>query len=99
MINTIINNINAGLPILGGITLIFMVVAVVFLGTMLAVNIVGELIYRYKYKHRFSKKPIAKCYCNDCTQYDKKAGYCKLFSSYLVAENCFCGLAEPKSKE
>ena len=26
----------------------------------------------WQYKHRFNKKPIAKCYCIDCRYYDEQ---------------------------
>lgn len=30
----------------------------------------------YKCKHRFSKKPLAKCYCVDCKYHSKEDHYC-----------------------
>jgi len=62
-----------------------------------------NLRWRYKYKHRFDKKPIAKCYCIDCSYHDKN-GRCSHLSaidgpSYYTADNWFCWQADPKNKE
>lgn len=59
--------------------------------------------WRYKYKHRFDKKPIAKCYCIDC-EYHGKNGRCSHLSaidgpSYYTANDWFCWQADPKNKE
>lgn len=52
---------------------------------------IEDLKYMYKYKHRFNKKSIAKCYCKDCVhQYEKcKNKYCRENDRY-VADNWFC---------
>lgn len=57
---------------------------------------IKDLKYKYKYKHIFDKKPIAKCYCKDCVyQYDKCEGkYCTENDRY-VASDWFCHKATP----
>lgn len=63
-----------------------------------------NLRWRYKYKHRFDKKPIAKCYCIDCSYHDKN-GRCSNLSpidgpSRYTGDNWFCWEANPrKNKE
>lgn len=62
-----------------------------------------KLRWHYKYKHRFDKKPIAKCYCIDCSYHDKN-GRCSHLSaidgpSYYTANDWFCWQADPKNKE
>lgn len=61
---------------------------------------VGELInkavWKYKYTHRFDKKPIAKCYCKDCVWY-RGNGYCQY--SEGCGDACFCWRAEPRKND
>lgn len=62
---------------------------------------IEDLKYWYRYKHRFDKPPIAKCYCFDCIHHDNNSGRCYAFhedSNRLTADNCFCYRAEPKKK-
>lgn len=65
---------------------------------------IHNLRWRYKYKHRFDKKPIAKCYCIDCSYHDKNNNRCSNLSaidgpSYYTADDWFCWKADPKNKE
>lgn len=64
---------------------------------------IGNLCWLYKYKHRFDKKPIAKCYCKDCSYHDKNNRCSRLSMidgpSYYTADNWFCWQADPKNKE
>ena len=65
-------------------------------------KLINELIYRYQYKHRFDKPPIAKCYCRDCKYYDIATNKCYGFDGYnskLMADSWFCCFAEPREKE
>lgn len=64
---------------------------------------VGNLRWRYKYKHRFDKKPIAKCYCIDCEYHDKN-GRCSTLSpidgpSRYTGDNWFCWEANPRKND
>lgn len=78
------------------------------LGFTFAILIIGSLILillvmlkeaarkikrKYCYKHRFKKKPLAKCYCIDCFHYFKNDGSCSLRGT--VPEDWFCKEAEP----
>ena len=47
----------------------------------------------WQYKHRFNKKPIAKCYCIDCRYYDEQK-ICRNLGRYVI-DNKFCCWGEP----
>ena len=47
----------------------------------------------WQYKHRFNKKPIAKCYCIDCRYYDEQK-ICRNLDR-RVLDNEFCCWGEP----
>lgn len=57
-----------------------------------------DLYWRYKYKHRFDKKPTAKCYCNDCKYHGKNNDntLCQLHDRHFPSD-WFCKDAKPKS--
>lgn len=59
---------------------------------------VNELCWHYKYKHRFDKKPIAKCYCNDCKYHGENNDntLCQLHDRHFP-NDWFCKDAKPKS--
>lgn len=66
---------------------------------------IEHLRYVYKYKHRFDKPPLAKCYCRDCENWHPHApaateGKC-WGHAYMAhtADNWFCWDAEPRDKE
>lgn len=53
----------------------------------------------YEYKHRFGKKPIAKCYCHDCKWHNNETGRCFRFfeeNGRLTGDTAFCYEAEPR---
>ena len=60
---------------------------------------IKELIYKakwkYKYKHRFDKPPIAACYCKDCRRHNNENRRCYKFEGWHTADNWFCWDAEP----
>ena len=63
---------------------------------------VEKLRYAYKQKHRFAKKPIAKCQCIDCVYYDYNNGKCLGFIGDEVrytGDSCFCWKAVPRKEE
>ena len=47
----------------------------------------------WQYKHRFNKKPIAKCYCIDCRYYDEQK-ICRNLDRHVL-DNEFCCWSEP----
>lgn len=47
-------------------------------------------------KHRFSKPPIAKCYCIDCKQHNMETNLCYRDGRRYTADTEFCSDAEPK---
>lgn len=64
-------------------------------------NLSYNIKYAYKYKHRFDKKPTAKCYCIDCKYHDNEVGFCHRFEKEQrrTADNWFCWDATPRKKE
>ena len=48
----------------------------------------------WQYKHRFNKKPIAKCYCIDCRDYDEKNKFCRDLGRHVL-DNTFCCWCKP----
>lgn len=59
---------------------------------------IGTAKYVYRCKHRFDKSPTAKCYCIDCTYYNRETGRCNAFANCYVYDDCFCWRAEIKKK-
>ncbi len=57
-----------------------------------------KLTLKHKQKHRFDKKPTAKCYCIDCTCYDTETGKCYRLNRN-TADCWFCCDAELRKKE
>lgn len=55
-------------------------------------------IKTYKIKHRFSKKPLAKCYCVDCKYYSKEDNYCS-YNEIFVVDNFYCRDAKPRREK
>lgn len=48
----------------------------------------------WQYKHRFNKKPIAKCYCIDCRDYDEQNKFCRDLGRHVL-DNTFCCWCKP----
>ena len=48
----------------------------------------------WQYKHRFNKKPIAKCYCIDCLDYDEQNKFCRDLGRHVL-DNTFCCWGKP----
>ena len=63
------------------------------------VDKINDLKWKYKYKHRFDKPPLAKCYCKDCRYYIAKEndGNWGVHAGWKVADSWFCWSAEPRS--
>ena len=67
-------------------------------------EIIDKLKWKYKYKHRFDKPPIAKCYCKDCIYYceDGFNNKCKrghINEQWNIADTWFCWQAEPHKED
>lgn len=76
------------------------IITIICSGLMI-IQVISEKIddykYEYRYKHRFDKPPIAKCYCKDCVNH----GYqdmCLKFK-WITADNWFCWDATPRKKD
>lgn len=67
---------------------------------VLAKELIDKLKRRYRYKHRFDKPPIAKCYCIDCKHHDKETRRCYRFVKEYrcTADEWFCWEAEPREE-
>lgn len=61
----------------------------------------------YKIKHRFEKKPLAKCHCIDCyycegylypDEKDSRVVSCKLWSNIVLMDNSFCYRADSQER-
>lgn len=86
-----------GIVFIAGILCIAVVTTLLFLTAKEAIcNWIAKKKWEYKYKHRFDKKPVAKCYCKDCKYFEEKAEKCTFFRSYHVLDNWFCSSAKPK---
>lgn len=69
-------------------------------------NLISKLRWEYKYKHRFDKPPVAKCYCKDCKYYGGNIRFggtagdlCSMHAGWHVTKNWFCWNAEPCEKD
>ena len=96
------DNLRCFLILVGAATLIGLLFGCIMLLTYGIKNYVEKLRYAYKRKHRFDKKPIAKCYCIDCEYYDYNNGKCFGFIGDEVrytGDSCFCWKADPRKVE
>ena len=51
---------------------------------------------KYRYKHRFDKKPLAKCYCKDCVFYFEEDERCAFGGiERRISPDWFCEGATP----
>lgn len=58
---------------------------------------IGEMRWKHRYKHRFNRPPLAKCYCVDCKWWSKGSNECKqLGNGWCTPDSGFCYRAEPK---
>ena len=90
------------LILVGAATLIGLLFGCIMLLTCEIKSYVEKLRYTYKRKHRFDKKPIAKCYCIDCVYYDCNNEKCFGFIGDEVrytGDSCFCWKADPRKVE
>ena len=83
--------------LIGYLTIIFIIIGVLILLVELVKFGLENLKRIYKYKHRFDKKPTAKCYCIDCKYHDNFIGSCFGFDRHHhTADNWFCWKASPR---
>lgn len=66
-------------------------------------ELIWRLIYFVHRKTRFSRKPVAKCYCRDCENWHphecKNRGTCWAHYQWTTADEWFCWDAEPLKTE
>ena len=60
--------------------------------------LIHDIKYRHKQKHRFDKKPQAKCYCVDCKYWNAENHQCNCKSLYTT-DSWFCSDAKPRKHE
>lgn len=80
--------------IIGFSTVFVIVIVLIYCLFSSILDKIKEVLYMHKYKHRFDKKPIAKCYCKDCRR-RFKIGTCNEMGGLYVADDFFCKSAEP----
>lgn len=89
------------LMLIGLVTLVFTIVIAVRLIFESIRDSIRNWKHTYAYKHRFNKKPIAKCYCFDCKYHDNETGRCYRFhenSNRTTGDIWFCYEAEPRKE-
>lgn len=79
-------------------TVAIIVMLVLWLLVEKLTDLLHELKWKYTYKHRFDKPPIAKCYCKDCIYYGRidDNTLCQSLDRHLPSD-WFCKDAKPKS--
>lgn len=80
--------------IIGAMVMGFMAMALIVGLILCAREFFYDLSVKNSYKHRFSKKPVAKCYCLDCKYYSRESHLCSKSGIRLSSDN-FCKEAEP----
>ena len=84
-----------------GVIAVFVVCAAITIWEYIT-DLISDLKWRYKYKHRFNNPPTAKCYCIDCKWHNNETNRCYRFhekDGRLTADSWFCYEAEPREKE
>ena len=96
----LLNDSQHFVTLIGYITIIVIIIGVLMLLVELVKFGIENLKRIYKYKHRFDKKPTAKCYCIDCKYHDNFVGSCFGFDkNQHTADNWFCWKASPRKDE
>ena len=86
--------------VIGYLTIIVIVIGIFLLLVELIKFGFENLKRIYKYKHRFDKKPTAKCYCIDCKYHNNSVGRCFAFDKYQhTDDNWFCWKASPRKDD
>ena len=59
-------------------------------------KLISTIKWKYRYKHRFDKKPLAKCYCKDCVYYFEEDERCAFGGiERRIPPDWFCEGATP----
>jgi len=94
------NDIIKAFTLIGFLSTIGICIFCIFLICICIKNAAYKARVKYLYKHRFDKKPTAKCYCKDCRYHIGKDGECiRLEGDRNWSDSCFCWYAEPKEIE
>lgn len=89
-----------GIIFLCGLAFFIVIITAIICGLFSVIKeLIGKIKWAYRYKHRFGKKPIAKCYCIDCDEWHRNGesddGRCWALQR-ITADNWFCWEAKPK---
>ena len=96
----LLNDSQHFVTLIGYLTIIVIIIGVLILLVELVKFGLENLKRIYRYKHRFDKKPTAKCYCIDCKYHDNFIGSCFGFDRHHhTADNWFCWKASPRKDE
>ena len=82
------------LAFFGALTLIGCVILALYMFADWLKDRIWDLRRIWQYKHRFNKKPIAKCYCIDCRDYDEQKELCRDLGIH-VRDDKFCCWGKP----
>lgn len=82
------------LAVFGAVALIGGVIIILYIFYDWLKGHIWNLRRIWQYKHRFNKKPIAKCYCIDCRDYDGQNKFCRDLGRYVL-DNTFCCWCKP----
>lgn len=87
--------------ILGIITSIVFGAFILALIAMALKELAADFIFNYRWKHRFDKKPTAKCYCQDCEHHGGKfPNSCNLLGEgRCTPPEGFCFRAYPRERK
>ena len=97
------SSLQFGLMIVGICTISGVIICIGSILFGAVMDIISNLKWQHKYKHRFDKPPTAKCYCKDCKYYIVDAAFNRCCRGHIehwaIAENDFCWLAEPLKED
>ena len=98
--NLIMSGLEYFLMIFGIASIVTIILAIFIFLYDFAKDVIRDLKWLYKRKHRFDKPPTAQCYCNDCKYYkpySSNRGQCGRghIETWSVSDNSFCWQAEP----
>ena len=85
------------LAVVGIVSLAFMVFCIGAIIYYHVVDWIDRLKWNYKYKHRFDKPPLAKCYCKDCIYYGNDGSCRGTYPAHV--DDWFCKDATPLKKD
>lgn len=96
-IQTIISYI---LMTIGFISIVFFSIVIIIKCIKFIIDSIQTICYKFQQRHRFKKRPIAKCYCVDCQFWNKETYECTgPFKSIQTLDTWFCKEAIPRKRK